>query len=759
MTQETLQSYLADRILSSLEAEVAGSDDGVATLVGAAVRAGPQEQPLAPLANKIADTLVADALKSGLPLTRLRVDSEALGGGNTAELVERVVLHAPFVFKLDSKSKKLAEEALAMRKIKGDPLLPTRYRAAWPTIYAVRQDVPYAYLMEIFPREEGWSSLEDLLYPRDARQALSSREVEPIGSAVLDLMFEGFEASLDVRSVPNLEADYVGRIAERLQKAAGVDERFRSRPLLSRGQLLRPWAEYLAMLEGQRDAIGRLAPKFRTVTHGDPNPGNLMLRLQGSSIEIKFIDPKEWVAGDYLFDIAKLTHFLEATGPVEKPAVPGTVNVSLVERGHDAALTYQYAHAEWTDALVQACYARASAFAAKHGDEHWEARYELAMASNLLGLPVGRLTHKTNPRPESALILYAEGLRWLDRFCQRLDGSSARRSPFVVVGTASDVEPRELAQARALVRQRVPDVKDAVDRRGFRLLHWPPTRPNDRDKPQELSLEHEARLKPGLESGLHRLLDSLHASSGRAAGERVLPNAGPHGDLLVEHVQRASGAQSVDHYYDVDQRIGHRRLIPRMFSLRQRLRTSSFMSWSAESSGDAAGSGSTPAVAPKAPLNLELPFVALGSTGMTARLEFNWLDDPRESLAEATNLQAPESSRLSNPIFLASLAGEVSFEGAAPVIEHTTFREKFLFKQGDGQPRFALNIDRVTAQSLSTGRMASYVDVDISGFRLVDEAELALLTSFYLDFSNEYGLLPNLCTKAWRDAAMLGLLD
>jgi hypothetical protein len=144
---------------------------------------------------------------------------------------------------------------------------------------------------------------------------------------------------------------------------------------------------------------------------------------------------------------------------------------------------------------------------------------------------------------------------------------------------------------------------------------------------------------------------------------------------------------------------------------------------------------------------------------MTARLEFNWLDDPRESLAEATNLQAPESSRLSNPIFLASLAGEVSFEGAAPVIEHTTFREKFLFKQGDGQPRFALNIDRVTAQSLSTGRMASYVDVDISGFRLVDEAELALLTSFYLAFSNEYGLLPNLCTKAWRDAAMLGLLD
>ncbi len=411
MNQLNLEHYLARRILQVLQRE---SLDGEMEAW--------DEETFPQLARQVAESLVKEAIGSGLPFMQMAIENQALGGGNTADVVEQLVLHAPFVFKLDRKEKKLAEEGLAMRAIKNDSKLTERYRSAWPIVYAVREERPFAYLMEIFPKGDGWASLEDRLYPKDAGGALPVEAVLPMGGAVLDLMFEGMESGIDTRSLPNLDKDYIGRIKERLEKTAEQFPRFESKTLQVNGQTLRPWRDYLAVLARYKDVLLTIAPPFRTVAHGDPNPGNLMLRGSNGGWEIKFIDPKEWVNGDYLFDIAKLTHFLSVTGPVEKPEIQASVSVRYEEQGSEASLAYRFQPAAWTTPLVQACYVRAGAFAAAHEDIHWEARYELAMAANLLGLPWGRLTHKKNPRPEAALILYAEGLVWLDRFCVRLEG-------------------------------------------------------------------------------------------------------------------------------------------------------------------------------------------------------------------------------------------------------------------------------------------------------------------------------------------------
>jgi hypothetical protein len=742
VSRPTLQDHLTDLIVARLSDEQDDTGKAAPIRMRGATDSGLQRQ-----ASAIAEDLVNQAMASGLPLLQQSIENQPLGGGNTAEVVSCVTLHAPFVFKLDTKQKKLAEEAQAIRTIKSNLKLPADYRAAWPTVYAIRAEAPFAYLMELFPKEDGWSSFEDLLYPRDGRFPLTNEEAVHLARGALDVMFTGFKSSVDTRSRPSVVKDYVGRISERLDATAKEDPRFAARPLIVRGLRLRPWSDYLALLTSDQGQalLDRITPSFCTVIHGDPNPGNLMLRQRSSTVEVRFIDPKEWVSGDYLFDVTKLIHFIEATGPIEKPAEPGTVHVSFEEKGPDAVMSYQFRAPGWTSLITEECRRRVDAFATANNDLHWQARYELAMASNLLGLPHGRLIHKTNPRPESALMLYAEGMLWLDRFCARL-GKDGTHSAVVTYGEPTDLEPKSLAVVRNLVLKEVPGAKHDTDRRGFQLLHWAPNRPNDRGKPQELSLEHEVRLKPATNDAMKALLDALHGNSGRRISEQLLPRSARFGDLVVHRLGRAPGSQSVDHYYEISHGVARTKLIPRMYSLRQRIRGSDFMTWSSQ---DPQG---------PAPMNLELPFVALGSSGMTARLEFNWMDVPEIAIEEALNTKLPAADRMNNPIYLASLMEGLSFAGAVPAIEHTTFREKFDFRNDRDEAVFALNVDFVTAQSLATRRIGSYVDVDISSYREVSAEELGRLSEFAAALAGTYALLPNLCTKVFRDAGVVDLL-
>jgi hypothetical protein len=361
---------------------------------------------------EIAKELVTEAVRSGLPFTHERVVVDELGGGNTAEVVVRVTLHAPFVFKLDERMQKLAREGEAIRRIKQNRDLPEAFRAAWPVVYAVRPTAPYAYLMEFFPREDGWLSLEDRLYG----SALAEDEPPRLLDAVLDLLFCGYEGSRDPRHRPSVEEDYVKRIKERLSATAQQDSEFASRPIRINGTELPPWQDSIAAVS--KANLQALGPAFTTVVHGDPNPGNIMLRSSSTGeLELKLIDPKEWTTGDYLFDVAKLTHFIEATGPVEKPSRGSTPRVNLTTATTPATLSYVVEQPSWTGPVVAACREKAAAFATAHGDREWEARYELGMAANLLGLPLGRLQ---KGRRDAAMILFGEGLLWLNRFSKRL---------------------------------------------------------------------------------------------------------------------------------------------------------------------------------------------------------------------------------------------------------------------------------------------------------------------------------------------------
>ncbi len=409
-----------DRSPRHVDAPAAGrfaSGQGAAKMIGAG---GPRRD--LGLAQTIAGQLVDEALRSGRLMASEALSEETLSGGNTAERVGLLGLRLPFVFKMDSNTSKLAAEGAMIRQIRGDLRLPAAFREAWPVVYALRSEAPFAYLMEYFPKDDGWVSLEDRLYPKpkDAGAPLERHEALGLMFRVLDLLFSGYDASVDPRAMPNVSTDYLDRIAGRLADVAKRDPIYRPRPVRVGERVFEPWATSLRRIASRPDVILTATPPFRTVVHGDPNPGNLLLRTTVGTIDIKLIDPKEWGAGDYLFDVAKITHFLSGTGPIEKPPTGRPCIPRLQEEDDLLVVDYEIDRPAWTDDLVSACLGRTERFAATHGDRAWKARYALAMASNLLGLPIGRLTHSKNPRPDAAMVLYCEGLRWLDDACSLL---------------------------------------------------------------------------------------------------------------------------------------------------------------------------------------------------------------------------------------------------------------------------------------------------------------------------------------------------
>lgn len=696
-------------------------------------------------ADRIARDLIHSVVGKGLPVIKLDIEGKPLSGGNTAEMVAFYKFQAPFAFKLDQKTKKLAEEAKVMQAIGNNYRLDEDYRKAWPAIYAVHDTPPYAYLMEFFPPGDGWSSLEDRLFPKPGR---------PVGGFpdemilhTLDIMFRGFSSSQDRRTIPSIRADYLGRIVERLTETAEQDARFISQPLEINGEHYAPWQHYIDLIQRKADYLDRISAPFSTIVHGDPNPGNILLRKDKGTLELKFIDPKEWLTGDYLFDIAKLTHFIENTGPMEKPHDGQLFKAQYHSiDGGGATLTYRIDSAAWTPGVVALCLDRVAEFAGMHGDHLWQARYELGMAANLLGLPRDRLK-KSPPREDVALGLYGEGLKWLARFCARLEEDFTISSPPVAPAAPNEVEPETLRRFRDAVRAKLPDVIETLDRRGFQLLHWPPARPNAQNKPVELSLEHEGRLRPLAEKSVQQLREALHRSSGGTAADGLLASDSRFAGLGVSRFDRAPGPQSVDLYYDDAKAASGNGLIAAGFTLRQRLMSSKFMTWG------------TSADASMHPLNLELPSVPYGLSAVIARLEFNWIDNLEIGIDEFLNSAETGGEDAGNPLLLASMTGLFPKTRFEPVISHTVLREKFALADpspaAGEQEQFYINIDSITAQSLRTGHVAHHTEIDIAPCRVVDEAMLSSLIRLTEELSRLYGLVPARSTKAWADAAQL----
>lgn len=195
--------------------------------------------------------------------------------------------------------------------------------------------------------------------------------------------------------------------------------------------------------------------------------------------------------------------------------------------------------------------------------------------------------------------------------------------------------------------------------------------------------------------------------------------------------------QSRDLYWENTSPTSNAKLIHRKLTFRERVAGSSFMTWEP--------------IGSEHPLNLELPFEAYGGTGVVARLEFNWIDAIDDTLSEFDN--AAPAGPTNNPLVLASRIVKIEKGEFKAVLEHSTFREKYLLKDGDTE-LFHLNVDHVVSQSLTTHRIASFTDVDIAPTRFVDLEMLTLLICFTLAMRQQYNLLPVDATKALTGARM-----
>ncbi len=296
------------------------------------------------------------------------------------------------------------------------------------------------------------------------------------------------------------------------------------------------------------------------------------------------------------------------------------------------------------------------------------------------------------------------------------------------------VEPSAISEIRSRLACEIGGASERFDRRGFRLLQWPS--PHSRLKPIELSLEHEARLKPVSPKSLARLLAALAVSDGRTMKTSELCPGDDFASLVVNRVHRMPGSQSLDEYFDVaSSPVSY---VESGYTLRRRVKGRDFMTWS-ESSADGVA------------YNIELPCVRLASTGVIARLEFNWIAG--KELPAAETIRPAADSLPVEPIPIVNhLTGFDLFKATACSLNETV-REKFTVSEpGDGLgPRFVINVDFISVTSCGAhARRCHFVDVDISSLRRTDVAEVDALVQLSRRLAERYDLSVNSETKSSR---------
>jgi hypothetical protein len=228
--------------------------------------------------------------------------------------------------------------------------------------------------------------------------------------------------------------------------------------------------------------------------------------------------------------------------------------------------------------------------------------------------------------------------------------------------SGNGVLPARLAAQLAELRSALPDSREDLDRRGFRLLTWPG--PDGAAKPTECSLEHEAHLAPEDPAGIGPLLSALHFSEGRSAGEVLVPGDHPTAAWTVSRYDRPPGVQSVDIYFDLP----GREIATSGHTLRMRTTYAADMTWNAGDGGLRA-------------LNAELPSIVLDvDCGLVARLEFNWFGEL------ARELTMPLSDPTSPLMWLGRSVGATSLAAASPMTRQQTVRLKFGLREHTSDP-------------------------------------------------------------------------
>lgn len=321
-----------------------------------------------------AERLVQEALSKGHAGDAELSDVHRFAAGNTAMMVARVDARMSYVVKVDT-SPTLVHEAHYLQRMSSDPMLPPSTRAAFPRVFAIDDVGPiYGYLMEDL---EGFAPMH-----------IALREAHPRGGELVTgfwatVLEPGYRASLRRRLAHDLWEDFFGRALERLSTASerGVlpapNEPLRICVGSEVTKLDKGWS---AEIEACRDLLSAVRPAFGTWVHGDPNPENALWREDAQGVTFRALDPKDWWTGDYLFDAAKLGHYVVVTSPLEA----GSVARATLRKGCDFELDEELFAA---GKLVEAhLLDRVEAFAQEVGDSCWRIRYQLAFAANLLSI-------------------------------------------------------------------------------------------------------------------------------------------------------------------------------------------------------------------------------------------------------------------------------------------------------------------------------------------------------------------------------------
>jgi hypothetical protein len=413
----TWPKEVLDSMVAGMEGAVA--DDAHAVLEQPAPRS--QERISRRRLAQIAEQLLSTAVQNGL-VPCLTPRFRELAGGNTASLVSIASTNIEFVYKADTSNPKLVREARTIEDLRNDPRL-IDFGARLPRVYALYEDgPPYAYLMEYFAPDV-YPSMKQLFFDRHLfREPTPAHAASIVGHAVTALA-DAYTRTRDDRIEPRMMGEaYYARTATNLHAAAKEDSLFAALPITINGVALPPWSRLLEAIRTHPPGVQRLAPPFVTVVHGDPNPGNILVKRDGDQVaDVKFIDLKDWKYGDYIFDIAKILHFLLHTGPIEELAA--FTNFADTTDGSVVAINYDRLVEPFVVAAADHIRALVETLATQLGDSQWKTRLTFAMAANLLGLLPGRLA---DGRRTEAAILYAEGLLYLNEFVNTLISEEIR---------------------------------------------------------------------------------------------------------------------------------------------------------------------------------------------------------------------------------------------------------------------------------------------------------------------------------------------
>lgn len=182
--------------------------------------------------------------------------------------------------------------------------------------------------------------------------------------------------------------------------------------------------QQIAIKDGQ---IQDLAPEFSTFLHGDAHPANIMLMRNPPHYSIKLIDPNPSLGGlgDYMYDQGKMLHWLDMMGYIVLERTSGERIVTPEKETETDTLKVHY---KWLDPDkinlkgVRSLQTNAFHHAIENlkslsndmGDSNWDKRLDLSMAAAYIGC-LSRLED-----PNHLAIVFIEGLKYLNRFVQKL---------------------------------------------------------------------------------------------------------------------------------------------------------------------------------------------------------------------------------------------------------------------------------------------------------------------------------------------------